>query len=158
MRAYVPGDENHYLNLAEWNEQDGSCPDETIQWPGSLDTTGEFITGGCTKTFSNGTYNLSSVAMCQGYSKVSCSISGWDFDNNTLTVTVTDGQSLMMFLEVYDWDDASGNDLQCWSVIEYQARSRFEWAQVQDLNFTFISFDNGNGGCSVSGTINAVVP
>ncbi|MGD8604045.1 MAG: hypothetical protein PVF49_05670, partial [Anaerolineales bacterium] len=158
MRAWVPGDEDRYLNLAEWDEQDGSCPDESVEWPGSLNTQGLLITDGCTKTFSNGTYNLENVAMCQGYHKDNCSISGWSFDNNTIQLTVTDGQALWLYLTVYDWDDASGNDLQCWSIIEYEARSRFDWAQVQDQHFSFIGFDQGNGNCTVSGTINAVVP
>jgi hypothetical protein len=96
--------------------------------------------------------------MCQGTSKTNCSISGWNFDNNTVRVTVTDDQSLMLFLTVYDWDDASGNDLQCWSIVEFEARSRFDWALVHDQDFGFPGFDQGNGYCTVSGTINAVVP
>jgi hypothetical protein len=158
MRAWVPGDENRYLNLAEWDEQDGDCPDESVEWFGSLNTQGLLIDNGCTKTFSNGTYNLANVAMCQGYSKENCSISGWSFDNNTIQVTVTDGQGLILYLTVYDWDDASGNDLQCWSMLQYEARSRFDWAQVQDHEFSFVGFDQGNGNCTVSGTINAVLP
>jgi hypothetical protein len=158
MRTWVIGDETVYLNLSEWDEQDGDCPDETVQWPGSLDTQGLLITGGCTKTFGNGTHSLSSVAMCQGTSKTNCNISGWNFNNNTVRVTATDGQAIQLFLNVYDWDDASGNDLQCWSIYDLEARSRFDWALVQNQSFTFIGFDQGNGNCTVSGTINAVVP
>jgi hypothetical protein len=158
VRTWVLGDETVYLNLAEWDEQDGDCPDETVQWFGSLNTQGLLITGGCTKTFSNGTYNLANVAMCQGTSKTNCNISGWDFDNNTVRVTATDGQAIQLFLNVYDWDDASGNDLQCWSFLDFAPRSRFEWAQVQDSHFSFIGFDQGNGNCSVSGTVSAAVP
>jgi hypothetical protein len=158
MRTLVPGDELVYLNIAEWDEQDGDCPDEVIEWPGALNTQGLLIDDGCTKTFTNGTYQLSGVAMCQGTSKTNCNISGWNFNNNVVHVTVTDDQSLMLFLVAYDWDDASGNDLQCWSIAEFPPRSRFDWALVHDQHFSFIGFDQGNGNCSVSGTINAVVP
>jgi hypothetical protein len=158
MRTWVIGDETVYLNLAEWDDQDSDCPDETVSWPGSLDTQGLLILGDCTKTFGNGTHSLSGVAMCQGTSKTNCSISGWNFDNNTVRVTATDGQAIQLFLEVFDWDDASGNDLQCWSIYDLEARSRFDWALINNQPFSFIGFDQGNGNCTVSGTINAVVP
>jgi hypothetical protein len=129
-----------------------------VKWPGSLNDQGLLITDGCTKTFNDGSHSLSTVAVCQGTSKQNCAISGWDFQNNVTRINALQDTGLWLYLTVYDWDDASGNDLQCWSVIEFKARTRFEWAQVQNEEFSFIGFDQGNGNCTVHGHINAVLP
>jgi len=158
VKAWVPGGQTRFMNLAEWDEQDGHCPDESVEWPGSLNSQGLLITDGCTKIFDDGTHNLSSYAVCQGTTKENCSISGWNFENNVTRINAVDGSGMWLYLTVYDWDDASANDLQCWSIIELKPRTRFEWAQIQDYNFGFIGFDQGNGNCTVSGHINAVLP
>lgn len=157
IRLLVPGNEDYYLNLAEWDEQAGHCPDESYSW-GQLPRGGLLVTDGCTKTFGNGTHDLSGVALCQGYSKENCSISGWSVQNNTVRLTLSDDQTLIMYLAAYDWDDASGNDMQCWSLIKFPARSRFEWAQIQNQEFTFFDWGSDHGSCTVSGVINAVLP
>lgn len=133
IRTWVIGDETVYLNLADWGESGG-------------------------QTFTNNTYQLFARSLCQGTSKTNCNIEGWDYQNNIVQVTATDGQAIQLFLNVYDYDAASADDLQCWSIIDLEARSRFEWAQVQNQSFTFVGFDQGNGYCTVSGTISAAVP
>jgi hypothetical protein len=158
LAATASGTPSYFLNLAEWDEQGDECPDESVEWPGSLNSMGTLITGGCTKIFGNGTHNLADVALCHGTSKTNCSIKGWGFSQNTARVYVTDWDLISISFLIYDWDDASGNDLQCLASINIPARDRFDWALVQDLPFHVESGDNGNGGCSIDGVINAVTP
>ena len=158
MRAAVTGGPIRYLNLADWNQQADHCPDESVEWIGSMSSMGTLVTDGCTKTFRNGTSSLADLALCHGTSKSNCSLLGWGFNQNTIQVLVTDWDSIVISMEVIDWDDASGNDLQCSGSIEIPARDRFDWALVQDLPFHLESGDNGNGGCAIDGVINAVTP
>jgi hypothetical protein len=158
MHAAVPYGDSVYLNMAEWDEQGDECPDESVQWFGSLDSMGTLITGGCTKIFGDGTHSLSQVALCHGSSKSNCNHLGWGFDQNTIRIYVADWDSIGIAMNIWDWDDASGNDLQCLGNISIPARDRFDWALVQDLPFHLESGDNGNGGCAIDGVINAAVP
>jgi hypothetical protein len=158
MRAAVTGGPIRYVNLAEWNQQADHCPDESAEWIGNWNSMGTLVTDGCTKTFRDGTSSLAEVALCHGTSYNNCSLLGWGFDHNTIQVLVTDWDAIGISIEIIDWDDASGNDLQCSASIEIPARDRFDWAEVQDLEFHVESGDNGNGGCAIDGVINAVVP
>lgn len=158
LNAAVTGGQVRYVNLADWDQQADHCPDESVEWFGSLNSLGTLVTDGCTKTFRDGVSSLADVALCHGTSKTNCSLLGWGFSHNTIQVLVTDWDSITIGMSVIDWDDASGNDLQCLGTMSIPARDRFDWALVQDLPFHLESGDNGNGGCAIDGVINAVVP
>jgi hypothetical protein len=139
-----------YLNLATWDEQGDECPDDTHDWftsPGS----------GCPPTVWNGSYNLSLFELCQGESKKYCD-TGFLQKNNTQQVFVKDGDALGLEVLIYDWDDASANDLVCQGAIITPSKSLADWANTHNETYTIITGTTDSGQCTVQIEINAVNP
>jgi hypothetical protein len=166
-----------YLNLAEWDNQYSTCPDEVkkalIGDILVIATGGWFVPSpfwydyentmepGCTHTFFEANFDLSSVRMCQATTKYECKLEGtptsYAFHNNTLRVTVDGGDALTLEVKLVDWDDASANDLVCEGAVITPSKSLAEWANTHDT-YTIITSTTDSGQCNVEVEINAVIP
>jgi len=142
-----------YLNLATWNEQGANCPDETLHGDDYFTSPGS----GCPPKIWDGTYILSDFEICQSTSKKDCDTE-FQQNNNTLRIKVEDGDALGLEVAIYDWDDASANDLVCEGIIMTQAKSQTEWANTKNEAFTIPTNKTDSGQCQVQGVINAAGP
>ncbi|MCK5316805.1 MAG: hypothetical protein KAJ55_02760 [Anaerolineales bacterium] len=145
--------QTRYLNFAPWNEQRANCPDESF-------TIGGLNTGGgidCTKTFSDGIYDLADVALSQANS-----YDPWQEDykvnNNTFLLTIEEYDSLTLSVKIVDWDDGSANDLVCEGSFQIPSQSIFEWYKVKNQKFGITGPLTGSGYCQIKGIMNAVGP
>jgi hypothetical protein len=147
------GTMTRYLNLATWNQQASSCPDDTISL--SLGTGGAL---GCPKTFTSGHYNLDDTTLCESKSYNNCSQSGWETNNNTIRLIIEESDSLTLKVKIVDWDDNSDNDLVCQGTFQIPSQSIFEWHKVIKQPFTIIGSLTDSGECRIEGVMNAVSP
>lgn len=147
---------NRFVNFAKWDQQADNCPDEAFS---STLNTGGTLFSGCTITFDDvAPYNLDEAQLCQSTSKYNCSLAGFGYENNTVQLGVDDGDMLVFNVLIIDWDDASGNDLQCLGWMFLPALDRLDWAKVQDQGFTIDTPNWGSGSCRIQGSVSAVLP
>ena len=147
------GTMTRYLNLAIWNEQAPSCPDESFT--SSLGTGGAMA---CPKIFTNGTFNLSEVSMSEADSYDPWQFVEYEFNNNTVRLIIEEYDSLTLSVSIIDWDDVSDNDVVCKGSFQIPNQSIFEWLKVNNQSFTINGSLTDSGSCQIKGVMNAVSP
>lgn len=155
-----PGN-NNFIKMGTWDKQDSDCSDDT--------GTGSNHRPSCPRILGNGTHNLANLPLClstdyTGDSNWQCSyfyapnaalVTNYQTGQNSLTVDVTDGDAITMWVILWDWDDASANDLVCWGFVDISSKTIFEWHATDGQGFGIIAFGDVNTGsnCNISGHI-----
>lgn len=145
--------------LGYWDDYDRDsydCPDEGFHFGGGLGVSG---TGGCPKSYQNGTYSIPEMLLCTSDGHYNCVINnseGTDFldHNNTIHLTVGEGDSIVLEVLLNDFDSGSPNDGVCFATIITSSRTALEWAE-SPVSFGIGQNDNGNAACNVQGTISS---
>jgi hypothetical protein len=138
-----------YLHLATWDEQGDYCPDDVTDYfttPGS----------GCPPHLFNGSFDLSTLYLCQSSYKRRCE-TGFLTNNNTLRVAVKHGDAIGLKLEIYDWDDGSDNDLVCERTVFTPTQSLEQWSNYHKVH-PVDTTTTDSGQCSLQVEIKAVDP
>jgi hypothetical protein len=138
-----------YLHLATWDEQGDYCPDDVTDYfttPGS----------GCPPHLFNGSFDLSTLYLCQSSYKRRCE-TGFLTNNNTLRVAVKHGDAIGLKLEIYDWDDGSDNDLVCEQTVFTPTQSLEQWSNYHKVH-PVDTTTTDSGQCSIQVEIKAVDP
>lgn len=155
-----PGN-NNYLKMATWDKQNGDCSDDT--------GTGDNHRPSCPRILTDGSHNLYNIPLCpttdySGQDDWQCSfyyapnaaqVNDYASNQNSLRVDVQDGDAITLWVILWDWDDASGNDLVCWGYAEYDSKTIFEWDAMDGQSFGFSAWGDVSTGstCGVEGVI-----
>jgi hypothetical protein len=158
FQAYSSDGSIGLRDLGYWYDSDRDyygCPDEAFHFAGSLNTMG---TGGCPLSFKNGEYPIAQLGLCTSDYVESCVINysqQTDFIqyNNTIHLTVGEGQGLALLVSLVDYDSASGNDVVCFTGLNIGPKTVFQWANTVDEPFAMSQPNNGNSACTIQGTI-----
>lgn len=114
---------------------------------------------------SNGTYNFWQFELCQQIYEVAgleCN-SKTDFldftqNNNSMIVTVTNGEAIQLVAHLYDNDDLIGNsnDPICVANVWTAGKTLYQWAATSSETYQLHMPNNGNAECWVNIVISAV--
>lgn len=123
--------------------------------------------GTCLAFLTNGSYNLVTMPTCAaGPDEVSKFASSQDNNycpyiisthNNTLLLSVKDGDSIKLAADLIDHDISSNDDAVCVVSLWTQSKPLIQWAATSDESY-FLSANHDNADCSVEVVLNAVVP
>jgi hypothetical protein len=114
---------------------------------------------GCLGSYWNGTTSLGDVEMCLTDISWSCWLTStnaqtsYALHNNTIKVPVSDGDSIGVSVDVWDYDSASADDLVCSSQSITVPMTLFQWASSAPQTLSLSSGDFGSGSCSIHVTI-----
>jgi len=70
-------------------------------------------------------------------------------NNNTIHLTVGDGDNISLAVMLTDYDSASADDPACFAVITTAGKSLVDWSNTDD-NYVLHQDDNGNAACNVN--------
>ena len=101
------------------------------------------------------------VSKFQCFSQITSNYSVGDLyqtNNNKLRVEVQDGDGINLAAAIYDWDDASADDLVCWSVNQDFGGgfNIFQWDAMDGQSFALIGWGDDGTTCSISGVIHVI--
>ncbi|MCW5876728.1 MAG: hypothetical protein KIS85_07565 [Anaerolineales bacterium] len=158
-----PGN-NNYIKMGTWDKQDSDCSDDT--GPGSNHRPS------CPRILGNGTHNLANIPLCLStdytqannwqctfqYAPNAALITSYQTGQNSLTVDVSGGDAITLWVILHDWDDASANDLVCWGFTKFPSMNNFQWHAMDGKSFSIVAFGDVNTGstCNISGSITVV--
>ena len=112
---------------------------------------------GC-KDFNNGAYLLEDLRLCrlEGYG---CQDdSEFNYDNNKISVTLRDQDTLQLFVNLVEYDNSSDDDTVCNSQVWLGPWPLTTWASLADAPIWLIMNDNGHASCAVEVILNTLKP
>ncbi len=161
FQASTPSGSNLLLNLGQSDSSirsNDGCPGDAPF--GSFNTNG--LAGlGCLDTYGSGTTSLAAHEMCLADIGWLCYISSTNtntnymLNNNTFKLSVAEGDSIKLHIEVWDYDTIAADDLICASNSQTPSRTLLQWANSvpQTFNMSNPDLGDGDGSCSVQVTI-----
>ncbi len=141
------------LKLAKWNSFASCSHPEGF----SLDYESG-IPSFCPRSFGNGGHSIADMWLCTAVSFDQCT-SGYelpeDFDtnNNTIHLTVGEGDQIMLQVILNDWDDMSANEVACFAMLITEGKTLQQWANTVGQVFTVSQAFNGDAACSVTASV-----
>jgi len=141
------------LKLAKWGNFDCSHPEGF-----SLDATSGIPTH-CPRSYGNGGHSIADMLLCTAVSFDQCT-SGYedvseDFyaNNNTIHLTVEEGDQIVLQVMLMDWDDASANEVVCFVTLATESKTLQQWANTVGQVFTLSQAFNGDAACNVTASV-----
>jgi hypothetical protein len=151
VAAGAPG-QGTSLHLRPWGDH-GDCPDDNVEWFGSLSTLG---TMGCPQLVTEGSNSISSFGLlCSSSNPEFCTTGEYQTQNNTARITVTGGSYIKVGVHLWDWDHQSGDDPVCNAEVWIGPQSIYGWMDYKGSGYLHQG-DNDNASCDVYFRINPV--
>jgi len=152
--ARVNGELGALLRIGWWNGEEPGC-----EYFGSMCIPSG--TNGYIADLNNGSYNLATdILLCNPAVTGSCTSDTQNeffSNNNKLIITLKDGDSLLLFSELYDYDELSSDDAICNQYVWVGPRTVEQWAAVVNEPYNLIQ-PEGDATCNLQVILNALNP
>lgn len=111
-------------------------------------------TAQCPPSLTNGSYSFAQFYLCKSEQTWECLDTDVDLTplvqkNNTMHVTVGDGDHVLLQVKLMDYDTGGADDIQCFAILDTGSRTLKQWAATFGEVFTLIQPNNGNSACQV---------
>lgn len=141
------------LKLAKWGNFDCDHPEGN-----SLDATSAIPTH-CPDSYGNGGHSIADMELCTAVSFNQCT-SGYEdisddyyANNNTIHLTVGEGDQILLQVMLMDWDDISPNDVACFVMLTSETKTLQQWANTVGQVFTVSQPFNGDAACNIIASV-----
>ena len=147
-------DDDVGFGAADWLDLDAFCGDEK--------SVCQHWDSGCYKELTNGSFDLSYMAMCEAYTysayqaaKNGVCNGGWQLANNTVRLFVNDNDDLMVNAWLLDYDANSGPEIVCSTTFYTDTFTALQWGAMDGEIFPFSS-QHEDANCTVTVEVNGV--
>jgi hypothetical protein len=141
------------LKLAKWGNFDCIHPEvvTTFAPAGGYNTN-------CPNDYANGGYSIADMYLCTAIGFNECADGGQSKEsfyanNNTIHLTVGEGDQIVLQVMLMDWDDASANEVACFATLATESKTLQQWANTVGQVFTLSQAFNGDAACNVTASV-----
>lgn len=138
------------LDLATWNAVQCDHPEV---FSGGLNS-GGYITY-CPIEYGNGNHSIANMYLCTQPPDCADSTVAENFitDNNTIHLTVGEGDQILLQVMLMDWDSASANEVACFALLTTESKTLQQWENTVGQVFTLSQAFNGDAACNVTASV-----
>ncbi len=138
------------LDLATWNAVDCDHPEV---FSGGLNSGGAITY--CPVEYGNGNHSIADMYLCTQPHVCDDSTVAENFltDNNTIHLTVGEGDQILLQVMLMDWDSASANEVACFALLTTESKTLQQWENTVGQVFTLSQAFNGDAACNVTASV-----